>query len=117
MAIKLILDDKGLLDHDELEGEDGHWYRKDLLPGTGSWLRWSGTNEIAGLQFTCPCGCGLVVYAGVKSSTHTDRPVWENQGSYEKPTLTPSLNIREEHWHGYLTNGVFYRTNELRPVN
>jgi len=64
------------------------------------------------LSFRCPCGCG--VFCGVKirdDGSNTDG-AWEWNKDMDKPTTTPSILISgktasEEHWHGYLTNGVF----------
>lgn len=69
----------------------------------------------AGLLFGCPCGCGEVRALGF--DTHESRrPRWHWDGNRDAPTLTPSINILQhneagqqigEHWHGYLTAGVF----------
>jgi len=56
------------------------------------------------LHFLCPCGCGK--FAGISL-----KPVhphgWDWNGDKDKPTATPSILIDRDHWHGYLTDGVF----------
>jgi len=32
---------------------------------------------------------------------------WQWDGNEDNPTVTPSININNGHWHGYLTGGVF----------
>jgi hypothetical protein len=75
----------------------------------------SGGDGPAGLLFGCPCGCGELKTVGF--DTHESRrPRWHWDGNREQPTLTPSILIYQlsetgaktgEHWHGFLTNGVF----------
>lgn len=57
--------------------------------------------------YSCPCGCGriapLTVGNGFKPA---DGPSWAWNGSFETPTLTPSVH-HVGHWHGWLKNGVW----------
>jgi len=83
-------------------------------PGDGLW---SGTasnpdGPTAYLTFRCPCGCGI--RAGIRVARDPAAPEkepWSWNGDLEKPTTTPSIRIFDvdgkEHWHGYLTDGVF----------
>lgn len=73
----------------------------------------SGFGPDAGILFGCPCGCGEMMSVSFRSER---RPTWQWDGNREKPTLTPSINILQlneageqigEHWHGFLTAGVF----------
>jgi hypothetical protein len=68
-----------------------------------------------GILFGCPCGCGELKSVAFKAS-RPERPCWTWDNNEVKPTLTPSILIYQmndqgvkagEHWHGYLTNGVF----------
>lgn len=60
-----------------------------------------------GFWYCCPCGCGrfarLIVGNGFKPACG---PSWNWNGSFDKPTLKPSVHHRG-HWHGYLTDGVW----------
>lgn len=70
-------------------------------PGDSEWSTYD--NEINGLLFVCPCGCGMVRSVPVSGPRK-----WQWDGNKEKPTLTPSiLIIGECGWHGFLTNGEF----------
>ena len=80
----------------------------------GEWNFYSsGDIEHYGILFGCPCGCGSLLSIPFKSTT---RPNWEWDGNEDKPTVTPSIlnyqmnkegKIIGEHWHGFLTAGVF----------
>jgi hypothetical protein len=48
-----------------------------------------------GLTFLCP-GCGS--HHSVRVGAADGRPVWGWNGSYETPTLTPSVLVREGHY-------------------
>lgn len=70
-------------------------------------------SKIIGLNFVCPCGCGLVgsISFGCAASGH---PRWTWDGNYEAPTCTPSIGFygmndpsQGHHWHGFLTAGEF----------
>lgn len=85
------------------EGEGGHWYRKDLAPGSAGW----GDCQIEGhqcvLHFVCPSGCGKLCHVNVK---HEGSWTWDDNKT--EPTLTPSIRMLTGcQWHGYLTKGVF----------
>lgn len=82
-------------------------YRKDLAPGTAEWSR-NDKNEIAGLRFICPCGCGSIGICTIKEGY--GRPKWTWNGNELAPTLKPSiqkLDACATLWHGYLTDGIF----------
>lgn len=74
------------------------------------------------LLFICPCGCGKLGALDLKGpyayepASADGRAQWDWDGSRERPTLTPSIldhNLNSkgerigEHWHGYLTAGVW----------
>lgn len=56
------------------------------------------------MHFLCPCGCGVLAGVTVKPVTANG---WDWNGDLEKPTVKPSIRIDRDHWHGYLTDGVF----------
>lgn len=66
-------------------------------------------DPIRRMGFLCPCGCGLL--AGILLGSTQENGCWKWNGSKEKPTTQPSINIMDKpnqsHWHGYLTNGEF----------
>jgi len=105
--VPIVFNQASMFNDAEREAEDGSWYRHDLPAGTAAWLKWHSRDEIACLQFTCPCGCGLICTCTV--SGNDPGPRWSWDGNIERPTLKPSINIRNEHWHGWLTDGVFRR--------
>ena len=75
---------------------------------------YDGTLDVE-LLFGCPCGCGALRAVNIKpyGETHS---LWSWDGNRETPTLSPSILIYQlndsgerigEHWHGFLTAGVF----------
>lgn len=66
-------------------------------------FRWSG-DPVKRLTFGCPCGCGDIAGIEVKPENPSG---WDWNGDLDKPTVTPSILINRDHWHGYLTDGVF----------
>lgn len=57
--------------------------------------------------YCCPCGCNAVApLAAGRGFKPGDAPSWQWNGSYERPTLYPSVN-HVGHWHGWLRNGVW----------
>jgi hypothetical protein len=53
--------------------------------------------------FACPRGKGT---CGVECRpTPGDGPRWDNHGTDEAPTLTPSINCGSCGWHGYVQKG------------
>lgn len=75
---------------------------------------YDGTKDV-GIMFGCPCGCGAAQFIHVKPYAEP-RPLWTWDGNRESPTCTPSILIHQmndaaekvgEHWHGFLTAGVF----------
>lgn len=107
VPIKWLAADEDILDEDKLTlRDDGQqWCRHDLAPGSAQWSL-NTKDEIVGLCFICPCGCGsigdLSIVAGYGG------PTWTFDGDYEKPTLKPSIQKTSPcRWHGYLTSGVF----------
>jgi len=58
--------------------------------------------------YTCPCGCGNQAPLTVgKQFKPNWSPTWEWNGSFDTPTLKPSVN-HVNHWHGWLTDGVWH---------
>ena len=71
-------------------------------------------DRICGLVEICPCGCGAeggISFVGPTYGTREEsqgRPLWDWNGSQDKPTITPSIQRTGGcRWHGYLTDGVF----------
>lgn len=62
-----------------------------------------GSEEIAGLGFRCPCGCGREGWLPFRPEPS---PSWTWNGDRERPTLRPSvLQVGGCEWHGWLTDG------------
>ena len=55
----------------------------------------------------CPCGCGIYAGIRIRDDGTSDHYAWTWDRNEEKPTCTPSILINDNHWHGYLTEGVF----------
>lgn len=60
----------------------------------------------AGIEFKCPCGCGLVGYLPINGEGRPG-PSWDWDGDEESPTLSPSVYNTGFpcKWHGWLRNG------------
>lgn len=78
-------------------------------PGDFRFYRWADAPEgpFDGLDFRCPCGCGLVGALAFAGDVQ-----WSWDGNLDAPTCSPSvgfygMNSREQghHWHGYLVAG------------
>lgn len=65
------------------------------------WIK-GDSEQISGLHFWCPCGCGSLL--GVEFAPNK----WTWDGNMDRPTVQPSI-LRHGGcgWHGFLTNGVF----------
>jgi Family of unknown function (DUF6527) len=59
------------------------------------------------LSFLCPCGCGMLAGIRVRNDGANDGQAWGWNKDEDNPTCEPSININDNHWHGYLTNGIF----------
>lgn len=63
------------------------------------------------LSFRCPCGCGDLCGIKVRTDGSQQGDAWGWNQNEERPTTTPSIRIGNaggsDHWHGYLTDGVF----------
>lgn len=59
------------------------------------------------LSFLCPCGYASLCGIRVRDDGQNRDGAWGWNLDEEKPTCTPSIRINGEHWHGYLTDGVF----------
>ena len=59
------------------------------------------------LSFLCPCGCGDLCGIRIRDDGAHTGGAWGWNRDEEKPTCTPSININNGHWHGYLTDGEF----------
>lgn len=77
-------------------------------PGDFRWTGFEGGELPGRMMFRCPCGCDIIAGITVKPVCKTG---WEWDGNLDKPTVTPSIAISVDdsgnHWHGYLTDGVF----------
>jgi len=75
------------------------------VPGAIEYRLKYQSDEIAGIGFICPCGCGREGWLPFRPETS---PAWEWNGNKEKPTLRPSvLQVGGCRWHGFLTDGVW----------
>lgn len=71
-------------------------------PGSYKFYKINESDETAGLNFVCPCGCNAIL--GVRFYDNG----WQWNGSKDKPTTNPSiLRLDGCKWHGYLTDGIF----------
>ena len=59
------------------------------------------------LSFLCPCGCGALAGIRVRDDGENRDGAWAWNRDEEKPTCTPSIDIKPGHWHGHLTAGEF----------
>lgn len=91
-----------------LEGQDKSAAARSI---PGAFWYWQDAEEkLSGIIHSCPCGCGMLSNLYLSG---VDHPRWVNSGTRERPTLSPSVLIRDpyeshrEHWHGYLRNGVW----------
>lgn len=80
-----------------------------LLNGGPGTIRFDNNAEgqPARMPFKCPCGCGIVAGVSLKPANPNG---WEWNGSKDKPTLSPSVLIKDgdgEHWHGWLRDGIW----------
>jgi hypothetical protein len=104
--IPIVWQAKAVMGFDDAVWHENRQYRRDLPPGAAHWIG-SLTNDHAVLDFTCPCGCGVVHAVSVCRGTKTERS-WLWDGDIENPTLTPSIQCLSPcGWHGYLTAGEF----------
>lgn len=61
------------------------------------------------LTFLCPCGCGSPCGISIREDGQHTEKNWGWNQDRDKPTTNPSIfiNPTKNHWHGYLTDGVF----------
>jgi Family of unknown function (DUF6527) len=87
----------------------------DDRPGRYKFFRLPETpeGEVDGMNFACPCGCGMVGGIGFEGRP-VSGPKWSFNGDRDKPTCAPSIGFygankldEGHHWHGFLTDGVF----------
>lgn len=71
----------------------------------GSFTYYTHDGQIAGMIYTCPCGCGRQGTLAISPNGQHPR-IWKWDGNRTKPTLEPSIND-VNHWHGYLKAGIF----------
>jgi hypothetical protein len=92
------------------------WVDAAKGPGVTNGTQPQNVRRGIGLQFDCPCGCGL--RAGVEFTVAVDglpwrHTMWERKGdTFETLTVRPSIGIdkldgRGFHYHGWLRDGVF----------
>lgn len=91
--------------------------------GAFCYTRHQGRQDV-GIVHSCPCGCGIISAINLIEHAGRNGPLWQNSGSREKPTLSPSVGIHAYehdpvnpvmkvkeadgyHWHGWLRNGVW----------
>jgi len=71
------------------------------------YLRGQAGQEIGGLLYVCPCGCGQV---GALHFKPDPSPSWDFDGNLDEPTLHPSVHHlinKETHYHGWLIKGIW----------
>lgn len=111
IPLKLVENFTAIDDETKEVWRDNHQYRADLEDGLGYWMDWYGHPGVrASLWFICPCGCKSVHAVTVRGPNNKDNhPSWEWNGSEDKPTLRPSIQMLSPcRWHGWLTDGVFH---------
>lgn len=88
------------------EPDREQWCRPDLAPGTARWSR-NMRDEIVGLCFVCPCGCGSI--GDLMIAPGYGGPVWRLlNNDYDRPTLEPSVQKTSPcRWHGFLERGYW----------
>lgn len=79
------------------------------VPGEISYTTNAGSDDIAGLLFRCPCGCGVVSGVTFKNGPLEAGPEWSWDGDEESPTVKPSIRRVGVgcNYHGFLTDGRF----------
>lgn len=78
--------------------------RDGMIPGAFRVTEPDGDDAL--FWYICPCGCTLGVLSVGKNFKPADGPSWEWNGSFDKPTLSPSVH-HVGHWHGWLCDGVW----------
>lgn len=74
----------------------------------GDWFFTNSTvDQYRRLSFLCPCGCGSLAGIRVRNDGKQDEKAWGWNLNEDKPTVTPSIRINDEEWHGHLVDGVF----------
>ena len=83
------------------------------LHKAGAYRFFAKDGRRAGINFGCPCGCGLVgslYFVGANDGG----PEWTVTGEWPAASLTPSIGFfgrnsyaEGHHWHGFLRAGVF----------
>ncbi len=58
----------------------------------------------AGFNFRCPCGACEHI-GGVRFSPPSSTAGWTWAGNLEAPTIHPSVDLNNGHWHGWLRAG------------
>lgn len=95
---------ENVMKFDDTNWDGARIMRPDLPPGAAHWMM--GEKHVH-LDFTCPCGCGVVHCIEVNQG-EKKQGSWLWDGNVEKPTLLPSIACKTPcAWHGYLTAGVF----------
>lgn len=69
----------------------------------GSYKFFVDGDLIGGMNYRCPCGCGMLSVLPFKPEPS---PSWEWDRNWDAPTLTPSVH-HVGHWHGYLRGGFW----------
>lgn len=64
-------------------------------------------DEIVGLCFVCPCGCGSI--GDLMIAPGYGGPIWRlSNNDYNHPTLEPSVQKTSPcRWHGFLERGYW----------
>lgn len=83
---------------------DKEEFGEKLIPG--SFRITSPDSEDAFFWYVCPCGCTRAVLSIGKNFKPEQGPSWQWNGSFDKPTLSPSVH-HVGHWHGWLRDGVW----------
>lgn len=82
---------------------------EDIRPGAFQIIRGEAVKVLA---FRCPGGCGELHQCPIRN-LEAGIDGWQWNKNEERPTLKPSIKIRQElsvkgcDWHGWLTDGEF----------
>lgn len=92
--------------------------------GRFSYRIWDGKppdliDSVRMFHYQCRSHDGIQCSIAVSIGPHVPNqkpPVWQISGTFDKPTLTPSINCNGDHcWHGHITAGTFNKIDNKTP--